>query len=320
MTDSEEGASPTSDPRRRPFRFGALTTSGTQQSRTSWTEHVRKVEATGFSTILVADHFHNATACTPRLAAAAAVTSTLRLGSYVYDNDFRHPVLLAREAAEIDLLSGGRMELGLGAGWAKGEYDMVGIPFDPGPTRAARYEEAVEIIRRLHLGETLTLRGSFYDLEQCELMIEPVQRPIPLLLGGGGPRMTRFAAASSDIIGFVPRSLPDGGLDPLEFSAEAFDSKLAILDDITAKRTDGGPERGILVFHVVDSLADLPADDDAWTAPEILAGSPYLLAGDTSEIVDTLLERRERWGLTYMTFWEEDADRLAPVVAQLSSE
>ena len=125
---------------RRPFRFGTVTTGGTDFSRRHWAEHVRRVEDLGFSTLVVADHFGNTTVCTPRLAAAAMVSTHLRLGSYVYDNDFRHPVLLAREAAEIDLLSGGRLELGIGAGWAKDEYDMVGIPFDTGPTRASRFE------------------------------------------------------------------------------------------------------------------------------------------------------------------------------------
>jgi probable F420-dependent oxidoreductase len=273
----------------------------------------------GFSTLLVADHFHNPTVCTPRLAAAAAVTTTLRVGSYVYDNDFRHPVLLAREAADIDLLSEGRMELGLGAGWSKDEYDMVGIPFDPGPVRASRYEEAVAIIRALHSLETVTHRGEHYRVENCSLLVEPVQRPIPLLLGGGGPRMTRFAGRHADIIGFVPRSLPQGGLDPAEFSTTAFDEKIAILDAAAADRGDGGPERSILAFQVARSADDLPADpDNSWTSPETMAEGPYSLIGDTEQMIDTLLERRERWGLSYVTFWEEDVDAIAAVVAKLA--
>ena len=321
MTDAEPTAAQRGVPaRRRPFRFGCLTTSGTEASRTRWTEHVRQLEATGFSSVQVADHFHNGTVCGPRLAAAAAVTTTLRLGSYVFANDFRHPVLLAREAAEIDVLSGGRMELGIGAGWSKSEYDMVGLPFDDGPTRASRYEEAVGVIRALHLGETVTHHGRFYDLEACELLVEPVQRPIPLLLGGGGPRMTRFAAGNADIVGFVPRSLPGGGLDPAEFAATAFAEKLAILEAASAERPDGGPERGVLLFHTGESEADLPVTESevAWTSPETLAGSPYALLGDTSRMVDTLIERRATWGLTYVTCWEEDVERLAPVVERLA--
>jgi probable F420-dependent oxidoreductase len=302
----------------RPFRFGTVTTGGTETSRRRWTEHVRRVEALGFSTLVVADHFDNTTVCTPRLAAAAVVSTTLRLGSYVYDNDFRHPVLLAREAAEIDVLSHGRMELGIGAGWAKDEYLRVGIPFDPGPTRAARFEEAVGLIRSLLKGETVTHSGEFYQLDGCELGVEPVQEALPLLLGGGGPRMTRFAAEHADIIGYVPRSLPGGGLDPAEFSAAAFGEKLAILDASLRGRTTAGPERGVLLFYAGRSAEAMPAEGDGWTSPEILSDSPYALIGDVDKMVDTLLERRERWGLTYFTCWEEDIDVLAPVVHRLA--
>jgi probable F420-dependent oxidoreductase len=303
----------------RPFRFGTVTTSGTDFSRRHWTEHVRRVEGLGFSTVVVADHFGNTTVCTPRLAAAASVTTTLRLGSYVYDNDFRHPVLLAREAAEIDVLSDGRMELGIGAGWANTEYEMVGIPFDPGPTRATRFEEAVAIIGRLHSGETVTQHGEFYQLEDCGLSVEPVQQPIPLLLGGGGPRMTRFAANHADIVGYVPKSLPGGGLDPVEFSVDAFDAKVALLERAIADAaSSAGPERGVLLFYAGRTADGMPKDGEGWTSPAILVDSPYALVGDTEQMVETLLERRERWGLTYFTCWEEDVDVLAPVVDRLA--
>jgi probable F420-dependent oxidoreductase len=276
------------------------------------------VEDLGFSTLVVADHFHNGTVCTPRLAAAAMVTTTLRLGSYVYDNDFRHPVLLAREAAEIDVLSDGRLELGIGAGWAKDEYDRVGIPFDAGPVRAARFEEAVGLVRRLHHGETVTHDGDFYRLHDCELQVQPVQRPIPLFLGGGGARMTRFAARNADIVGFVPRSLPGGGLDPAEFSAAAFDEKVTVLDTALRERAGAHPERGVLLFFVGRNADEIPPRESGWTAPEILVGSPYALIGDTDQMVDSLLEHRERWGLSYFTCWEEDIAALAPVIAKLA--
>jgi probable F420-dependent oxidoreductase len=308
------------DPRRRPFRFGAVTTDGTESSRRHWCDYARRLESLGFCTLFVADHYLNATVCTPRLAAAAAVTTTLRLGSYVYDNDFRHPVLLAREAAEIDVLSAGRMELGLGAGWAKDEYDMVGVPFDPGPVRASRYEEAVLLIRALHEGSAVTHHGQFYDVRACALLVEPVQRPIPVLLGGGGPRMTRFAAMHGDMIGFVPRSLPTGGLDPGAFAVSSFEERIRIVDEVSAERADGGPERAVLVFHQADSAGDLPTGQDAWTNPDTLLGSPYALLGDKAQVIDALLERRERWGLTYITCWEEDVDRFAPIVAALSAQ
>lgn len=302
----------------RAFRFGTVTTNGTESSRRRWADHARRVEDLGFSTLVVADHFDNGTVCTPRLAAAAMVTTTLRLGSYVYDNDFRHPVLLAREAAEIDVLSDGRLELGIGAGWAKDEYDRVGIPFDAGPVRAARFEEAVGLVRRLHHGETVTHDGDFYRLHDCELLVQPVQRPIPLFLGGGGARMTRFAARNADIVGFVPRSLPGGGLDPAEFSAAAFDEKVTVLDTALRERAGAHPERGVLLFFVGRNADEIPPRESGWTAPEILVGSPYALIGDTDQMVDSLLEHRQRWGLSYFTCWEEDIAALAPVIAKLA--
>ncbi len=300
----------------RPFRFGVVTTNGTDRSRRRWTEYAREVESLGFGVLLVADHYGNGTVCTPRLAAAAAVTSTIRLGSYVYDNDFRHPVLLAREAAEIDVLSEGRMELGIGAGWSKDEYDSVGVRFDNGPIRVDRYEEAVGIIRALHNGDTVTQHGTHYQLADCALSVEPVQRPIPLLLGGGGPRMTRFAAKTADTVAFVPRSLPGGGIDPSEFSESAFDAKIAILDGATETRADRGPERGILAFEMHHNVDQIPEND--WAPRDVVANGPYALVGDTSHIVDTLLERRERWGLSYWTCWEDDIDAFAGVVAALA--
>lgn len=304
------------DPRTRPFRFGVGCAAGTPWSRTHWTEHVRRVEDLGFDVLHVADHYLNSTVCTPRLAAAAVVTTTLRLGSFVYNNDLRHPLLVAREAAEIDVLSGGRMELGLGAGWAKEEYDLAGIPFDPGPVRADRYEEAVHVIRTLLRDGTVTHAGEHYRLTDAPLLIETVQRPLPLYLGGGGPRMTRIAAANADTIGFVPRSLPGGGLDPQEFSATAFEDKLGVLD-AALPAGDGGPERAALLFHVAASADDLPVTD-GWSTAEQLAGGPYTLLGDTEQMVEALQARRERWGLSFLTCFEEDLDAFAPVVARLA--
>jgi len=309
-------AQPPFDARRRPFRFGVVTTDGSEHSRANWTDYARRVEALGFGVLQVADHYSNGTVCTPRLAAAAAVTTSLRLSSYVYDNNLRHPVLLAREAAEIDVLSEGRMELGVGAGWAKSEYDMVGLQFDAGRVRAARYQEAATIIRGLHSGHTLTQEGTHYRLVDCSLGLTPVQQPIPLLLGGGGPRMIRFAAGHADTVAFVPKSLAGGGLDPQEFSATAFDEKIGVLEDALTSRTTEEPERAILAFEMHRRVDNIPENN--WTSREIAATAPYTLVGDTAQIVDTLLERRERWGISFWSCWEEDLQAFAPVVDRLA--
>jgi len=247
---------------------------------------------------------------------AAAVTTTLRLGSCVYCNDFRHPALLAKEAAELDRLSDGRFELGMGAGWIKEEYDMIGLPFDEGRIRADRLQEAVGIIRRLLAGETFTHRGDHYTFDHYAPASLPVQDPVPLFLGGGGPRMTRFAGQHADIIGFDPMSLPGGGKDDREFGLGAFTAKLEVLEGACANRADAGPERSILLFDVARRLEELPTD--GWMDAQTAADSPYALVGDTAAMVDTLLKRRKRWGLSYYVFFEPDFDVLTPVVAALA--
>ena len=306
------------DPRQRPFRFGYLAMGGRDTTARLWLDQARGVEGDGCSTLLVGDHFLTTMACTARLPMAAAVTTTLRLGSYVYCNDFRHPALLAKEAAEIDRLSDGRLELGLGAGWLKAEYDMVGLPFDEGRVRADRFQEGVGVVTRLLAGETVTYHGDHYNLDGYELPAVPVQHPVPLLLGGGGPRMTRFAARHADIVGFDPMSLPEGGMDPREFGRPAWEVKLRLVDDACADRVDGGPERCILIFHAARRFDELPEGEDAWVDPQLARDSPYVLVGDPTEMVDTLIERRERWGLTYYVCFEQDFDLLRPVVSALA--
>lgn len=296
----------------KPFRFGVL---GESVPLERWHELARRIEGDGFSTLLTGDHFLTPLSCTARLASAAAVTDGLQSGSYVYSNDFRHPALLATEAAELDVLSGGRFELGMGAGWWKDEYDVVGIPFDDGPVRVSRFQESVQLVRRLLAGETVTHHGDHYNVEGYELPTAPLQRPVPLLLGGGGPRMTRFAARHADIVGFDPKALPEGGKDPDEFAEAAFEEKTRLPDEI-AERTAGGPERGILLFHTARRLDDLPSD--GWADLDVLANSPYTLIGDPQDMVETLIARRERWGLSYYVCFEEDAEILAPVVTELT--
>src|SRR4051812_27569995 len=303
------------DPRQRPIRFGVLVSGGSYATEAQWTELARRAEGEGCSTLLVGDHYVLPTACTVRLAMAAAVTTTLRLGSCVYCNDFRHPALLAKEAAELDRLSDGRFELGMGAGWIKEEYDMIGLPFDEGRIRADRLQEAVGIIRRLLAGETFTHRGDHYTFDHYAPASLPVQDPVPMFLGGGGPRMTRFAGRQADIIGFDPMSLPAGGKDDREFGVAPFAAKLAVLDEACADRVDGGPERSILLFDAARRPEELAAD--SWMDPQVAVESPYALVGETAAMVETLLERRERWGLTYYVFFEQDFDTLAPVVAAL---
>lgn len=300
----------------RPFRFGVVFTD--EMPGPAWTEYARRLEGEGFSTLLVADHYNNPMACGPLLMAAAAATTTLRVGSYVYDNDFRHPALLAKEAATIDVLSGGRLDLGLGAGWHKDEYDQAGIPFDAPGIRVSRLEEAVEIIKRLLLGGPVRFTGEHYRIEGLEGLPIPVQQPVPILIGGGGPRMIRLAVRQADILGLVPPSLTEGGLDPTKFSLEAMDAKIATLDAavLEAGRTDGGPERSVLIFEAYRSRHEVTDDD--WVREDLVARSPYVLLGSPEAMADALVERRERWGLSYIVCFEKDLEALLPLVAKLA--
>jgi len=301
---------------KRDFRFGVVFTDLVDAEQ--WPTFARRVEDAGFSTLLVADHFVNPMACTPLLATAAAATTTLRVGSYVYDNDFRHPALLAKEAATIDVLSGGRFELGIGAGWAKEEYDQVGLTFDPPGIRRRRLEEAVPLIRRLLAGETVTHHGADYHLDGLEGTPRPVQPRLPLLIGGGGERMIKFAADAADIVGLVPRSLPEGRLDPLDFSPAGMDAKIRFLEEgvEASARDDGGPERSALLFGVIPNLENASKQD--WMPPEVVGISPHILHGDASQMCDALEERRERWGLTYFVCFSGHFDRLAVVAEKMS--
>jgi alkanesulfonate monooxygenase SsuD/methylene tetrahydromethanopterin reductase-like flavin-dependent oxidoreductase (luciferase family) len=216
------------------------------------------------------------------------------------------------------VLSGGRFELGIGAGWAKEEYVLAGQSFDPPRVRADRFEEALSVIRRLLSGEEVSHRGEHYRLGGLSGSPLPVQSPIPLLIGGGGPRMIRLAGAVADIAGFVPRSLPEGGLDPAGFAPSAMGRRVDWLDEgISASgRIDGGPERSVLLFGVNESVAEV--EDLAALSHDEIASSPHALLGSIATMIDALHERRERWGLTYHVCFDRDLDRLAPVVAALA--
>ncbi len=299
------------------FRFGVVFTGAYEAKQ--WAEQARRLEAEGFSTLLVADHYGNPMSCGPLIVAAACATTTLRVGSYVYNNDFRHPALLAKEAATIDVLSNGRLELGVGAGYYKKEYDAVGLSFDPPGVRAGRFEEGIEVMTRLFTGEQVNYKGNYYQLSELEdMMPVPIQQPIPLLIGAGGPRMIRFAARKAGIVAFVPRSLPDGGLDRDEFASEAMDAKVELLEQAVsaAGRADAAPERSVLVVGLYPSFDSVSAN--SWVPRDMVPASPFALVGDAEAMLDTLHQRRERWGLTYYVCFDHDLEKFMPLVRKLA--
>ena len=220
------------DDRKRTFRFGVVgegIRSGPELVATA-----RRAEELGYDTLLLRDHFVAAPfgdqlAPMVALMAAAAATRTLRVGTLVLDNDYRHPVLLAKEAATLDLLSGGRFELGIGAGWARDEYERAGMAFDPPGIRVDRLEEAVRVLKGLFAGSVLTFPGHHYSVTELQSFPMPAQRPHPpILIGAGSRRMLSIAGREADIVGILPRALPDGTIsdDLQERSPAAIAQKL----------------------------------------------------------------------------------------------
>lgn len=311
----------------RPFRFGVQI--GAATSAAEWRSKAERAEALGYDILLIADHIGlELFAYAPALAAAAAATRQLRLGTHVLANDFRHPVLVAREAATLDLLSDGRFELGLGAGWDRSDFERSGLAFDPPGTRVARLQESVALIKQLLEGEPVTLHGRHYQVSELQIYPRPVQRPHPpLMIGAGSPRMLALAAQEADIIALIPPALPEGGLS-LAIEADAMDLQVARIRDAAGERL-AEVELNLLLQRLVitsDREAAARATAEEWMAAlggartftaESVLDSPYLLFGTTEEIVATLQQRRNRFGISYLTVFERYMEDFAPVVGML---
>ena len=295
---------------------------GEEGSRKELVENAVRTEALGYSTYALADHHDfDILSPMPALAAAAQATTTLRLGTLVIDNDFRHPVELAKEAATLDVLSDGRLELGIGAGWHKPEYERLGIPFDPAGVRVDRLQEAIAVINGMFAEGPFSFSGEHYKVTELDGHPKPLQRPRPpLLIGGGGKRMLEIAAREADIVALVPRVTADGGDVEGDASAEATDRKIAWIRDAAGDRVDE-LELQTLVFNVrvTDdplSAAEELAEEFSLPPKEVLE-SPFVLIGTVEEIIETLQVRRERFGISYATI-QEGMEEFAPVVARLA--
>ena len=299
-----------------PFRFGLQVPR--TDSRAALLAVGRRAEELGFDTVVVADHVvEGLLAPLAALAALAGATTRVRLGTLVLNNDWRHPALLAREAATLDLLSEGRLELGVGAGHAAPEYAEVGLPFDPPAARVARLEESVGILRRLFDGETVSVDGASYHLAEHRLF--PVRRP-RLLVGGNGDRVLRLAAREADIVGFtgLGRTRADGQTHDVAWDEASVDAKVAIVRDAAGPRLPA-LELNALVQQILitDDRDEAIAPMASFTGvePATLLASPYVLVGSVPQIVEQLHRSRARWGFSY--FVTRDADATAPVIERL---
>jgi len=309
------------------FRFGYLAMQP-GPSRSEWLDRARFAEGSGFSTFQQSDHFDRAPmAPLLTLAAVAQVTSTIRVGTLVLDNDFRHPAMLAKEIATLDVLSGGRLELGLGAGWMIADYRTSGIPYDPPKVRLARLRESIEIVTSV-LGSDgpVSLATERFRIEEMRSVPAPMQRPHPpLLLGGGGKRMLSIAGAHADIVS-VNMMLAEGRIGPRALQRARPDATREKIEWVRAAAAHriAVPPLHLICFWTaitddpVDAAARKIAAANLATTPEELLKSPHCVMGPRSAVIDRLHRLRDEFGFSYFTFYDSDADAVLDIVKELA--
>jgi probable F420-dependent oxidoreductase len=316
---------------RPPFRFAVQATNAAGSSE--WRDTVRKVQDLGYSTLFLADHYlgpgpAQRAAHTPRqdlapiaaMAAAAAVSETLRIGCRVFCIDYHAPAVLAKEAATLDLLSDGRLEMGIGAGWSEVEYTAMGLDFEPPGRRIAKLAEVVAFIKAHWQGDELNWSGDFMQVHGYAGRPRPVQRPHPpIMIGGGGQRVLSLAGREADIVSIssVPFVASDAdGLDPHAVA----ERRIGFVRDAAGERFDGLDVESSPYFTQItndretalDELADvtgIPAD--------LLRDHPNVLVGSVESVAETLCSRRDELGVNYVTVQQSQIGPFAPVVALL---
>lgn len=287
-----------------------------------WPSFARRLESIGYGGLVMADHVvGNGLSPFPALAAAATATTTLRLGTLVLDNDFRNPLLLAREAATVDVISKGRFELGIGAGWHDRDNRSLGIAYDPPPVRVARLAEAVPLIKRLWTEDEVTHAGTYYRHDRAHSGPRPAQLPHPpILVAGGGDRILELAAREADVVGVVPRTRRDGAPDRPAYSWETAVDRFGYVRRLLGDRD---VELNTLVFGMTVT-DDRPAaiDDLARRmegAPADMIGrSPFFLVGSLAEMRTQLLRARDALGVSYFNVRGEHVEAFAPLAKELS--
>ena len=311
----------------KPFRFGVSIWHA--RSRAEFVEKASKIEALGYDTLTLPDHLTDHIAPMPALISAAEATNHLRVGTNVLNNDLRHPVLVAREAAAVDLLTDGRFQLGLGAGSIQSEYEQAGVTFDTGATRVERLAETVTIIKGLLKGEQVTFAGRHYRVTSHTIAPLPVQKPHPpILIGGNGERLLALAAREADIVGLLGLTFRRGGAVPADLSGwrvSGVDDRVRRIREIAGEARYARLELNALVQQVVVTDNRRRAAEELasrWTqlgADEFLQ-CPYVLIGTIDQMVADLWARRQRWGISYYVVHEPYLDAFAPVVARLAGK
>jgi probable F420-dependent oxidoreductase len=306
----------------RPFRFGVMAAKA--GSRSEWIDTAKKAESLGYSALLMPDHFGDQLSPIAALSTAAAVTEELRVGTLVFANDFRHPAVLAKETATLDLLSDGRLEVGLGAGWMTDDYTTTGIPHDRAGLRIDRMIESIEVLRGLWGEGAYSFDGEHYTITEMNGLPKPVQAGgPPIIIGGGGKRVLSTAARLANIVGVNP-NVGEGKIGPeaiASMSAEATEEKMGWVRDAAGDRFDD-IEISILKFVTIvtdarDAVAAKVAGGMGMDAETLLA-SPHTLVGSAEQVAEELIEQRERWQGSYVTVQSDALESFAPVVAALS--
>lgn len=312
----------------RPFRF--LATVDGYPSFAELTAQARKAEAIGCSALVLPDHLVDQYAAVPLLAMVAAATERLRVGTFVLNACLRHPAVLAHDLATLDVLSGGRLEIAMGAGWNKPEFDAIGIPFDPVGVRIARLTEAVAVLKGCFADGPFSFAGEHFTITEHDGIPKPAQRPHPpIFLGGGGKRLLTLAAREAQIVGLAPRLVQSDRprVDAWSLTAEATEQKIEWIREAAGDRFDdlelnsypsGGP---MLITDQPRAEARRRADrireqtGVELTVDQIL-DSPHVFVGSVKDLTRKFTDLRSRFGIS--SFLIDDLDALAPVVAELA--
>ncbi len=310
------------------FRFGVLAED--MSTREAWVSQAQRAEALGYSTLLIRDHFIPAFEGSTfgpvaALAVAAEVTKTLHVGTLVIDNDFRHPAVLAKEVATLHLLSQGRFELGLGAGWLEVEYQHLGIRYDAHGVRIGRLEEALILFKQLLTQERVTFTGDYYQVDGLRPFPRPeVSRP-RILVGAGKKRMCRLAGREADIVGLMTVDTSTGVLiaDPSELLASAVEERVTWVREGAGSRSEDIELSSTMSVHLTDDRAAYAGQQilsRGWqdvTVDDVLA-MPSQFIGTIDQIIQQMKLRRERYGFSYYIVPDKSMELCAPIISALA--
>jgi probable F420-dependent oxidoreductase len=309
----------------RRFRFAAQLSTSPDGTARGWADQARKAEDLGYSSLFMPDHFGDQLAPIPALAAVAVATSTLRMGSLVFGNDYRHPVVLAKEAATLDVLSAGRFEMSLGAGWMKTDYEEAGMTYDTPKVRVDRFEESVQVIEGLlRTDGPFSFDGSYYRVTEHHLLPRPVQQPgPPLIIGGGGKRILSFAGRHADIVSInVNLREGTGGVEAApNATPERTREKIAWVKGAAGSRFSDIELNALIGFIMITDDAQSMADAMAPSFgldPKDALHIPLALIGTLDEMAEELEWRRENYGISYWSIEGDSWETLGPVVSRLA--